>query len=198
MSALAPVCLGVAFGWVLHKAGMGRYDVIVNVFRFKDLTVLKFLLSALLTGMLGLQLLGALQLAPHLPVAPTFLLGNLLGGLVFGVGMATAGFCPGTVAAGAGEGRLDYLVPGSLGLYAGAVLFGLLYPSIFPWVAKHGNLGEVTLPALMQVDGWLVVLMFWELGLMLFYLIERGPLRPPSDDASHTHAASASLRGSAR
>ena len=56
------------------------------------------------------------------PTVPaTYIVGNLVGGLIFGVGMALAGFCPGTCAAGAGEGKLDYLIPGLLGFLTGAV-----------------------------------------------------------------------------
>jgi len=47
VSALA---LGLAFGWFLNKAGLTHYARIVNVFRFRDLTVLPFMLVALLVG----------------------------------------------------------------------------------------------------------------------------------------------------
>ncbi|HEX7480111.1 MAG TPA: YeeE/YedE thiosulfate transporter family protein [Polyangiales bacterium] len=195
MSALPPLVIGCMFGFVLHKARMGSYAVIVNVFRFTDFTVLKFLMSGLMVAMLGLKLTGALQLSVGLPIAQTFVVGNLVGGVLFGIGMATAGFCPGTVAAGAGEGRLDYIVPGSLGLYAGALLFGLGYPKLFPLLARLGNFGSVTLPGVLRVDGWLAVALFWELGLVLFYLLERGPLRQPQSSASRDNATHASLRG---
>ena len=161
MMPLAPLAVGLAFGFLLHKAGMGRYDVIVNVFRFSDLTVLKFLMSALLVGMLGLQLLSSLDLTQSVPIPQTYWLGNALGGLLFGVGMATAGFCPGTVAAGAGEGRLDYLVAGGAGLYAGALAFGFSYPKLMPWLATQGNLGSVTLPSVLHVNSWLVIALIW-------------------------------------
>ena len=51
------------------------------------------------------------------------------GVIVFGVGMALSGYCPGTCAAGAGEGKMDYIVPGVLGFLTGAVIFGLTYPT---------------------------------------------------------------------
>jgi hypothetical protein len=176
MQIVAPLLVGFAFGWVLQKGGLGRYETFVNVFRFTDLTVLKFLLSALAVSMLGITALSSLGLAPNVPVAQTYALGNFVGGAFFGIGMAVAGFCPGTVAAGAGEGRLDYLIPGSLGLYAGAVLFGLGYPKFFPALAKIGRLGAVTAAQALSVDRWLVVVVFWEIVLLLFYAIERGPL----------------------
>lgn len=170
MSALA---IGFAFGWLLQKARLGRYETIVNVFRFTDWTVLKFLVSALLVGVLGVQALESLGLAGAVPIARTYVVGNLVGGLLFGIGMAVAGFCPGTVAAGAGEGRLDYLVPGSLGLLTGALLFGFAYPSFFPKLLPLGDAGAVTLAQATGASPWLFVVLFWEAGLLLFYELER-------------------------
>lgn len=54
METLAPLLIGFMFGWLLQKAGLSRYERIVNVFRFHDLAVLKFLLSALVTAAVGI------------------------------------------------------------------------------------------------------------------------------------------------
>lgn len=178
MQVLQPLVVGFAFGWVLQKGKLGRYEVIVNVFRFTDLTVIKFLVTALAVAMLGIQSLVSLGIVDEIPVAQTYVLGNLVGGVVFGAGMALAGFCPATVAAGAGEGRLDYLIPGGLGLYAGAIVFGLTYSKVVPAIASVGNFGSVTAMQALHVDGWLVVILFWEIALLLFYAIERGRHRP--------------------
>ena len=83
MGVLAPLLVGFAFGWVLQKGKLGRYETIVNVFRFTDLTVVKFLVSALMVGMLGIQALVSLGLAEDIPIPSSHLVGNLLGGLVF-------------------------------------------------------------------------------------------------------------------
>lgn len=178
MNILAPVLIGFGFGFVLQKARLGRYDTIVNVFRFTDLTVIKFLLTALSVGMIGVQALLSLQLVSSVPVAQTYLLGNFGGGLVFGAGMALAGFCPGTVAAGAGEGRLDYIFAGGLGLCAGALCFGLCYSKLFVWLSNPLRLGAITLPQLLGVEPWLLIGLFCELALLLLYWIERGLPHP--------------------
>lgn len=170
---IPPLALGFAFGWALQKARLGRYETIVNAFRFTDLTVVKFLFTALMVAMFTLQALVSLGLCAPAPVAQTYALGNLLGGILFGAGMSLAGFCPGTVAAGAGEGRLDYLIPGALGLYTGAVLFGLTYPLYFPALARVARLGSVTASEALRVEPWLLVIVFCELGALLFYALER-------------------------
>ena len=43
-----------------------------------------------------------------------------------------------------------------------------------------GNLGVVTLPRALGVSGWLLVALFWEIGLVLFVALERRERRPAS------------------
>ncbi len=142
MSIILPLFLGILFGFALNKAGLTRYTKIVNQFRLTDMAVLKFMMTALVVAMLGLfplKMLGVI----NFPIVPaTYVVGNLVGGLIFGVGMSLAGFCPGTAAAGAGEGKLDYLVPGILGFLAGALVYGLTYDKVFPKISAHRQLRQ--------------------------------------------------------
>ena len=173
LDALKPLALGFLFGWALHKAGLTRYDRIVNVYRLRDLTVLRFMLTALVVGAALVQLGLDAGLAASAPVPPTSLLANLVGGLVFGVGMATAGYCPGTVVAEAGEGRLDAWVAGFAGLLVGALAFGLLQPVVMPTLARVGALGRVTFAGLAHASPWLVLLVFSQLTALALTLVAR-------------------------
>lgn len=167
------IVLGVMFGFALNKAGLTRYTKIVNVFRLNDMAVLKFMMTALVVTMVGVYPLRLLGLIEFPTVPATYVAGNLLGGLIFGVGMSLAGFCPGTMAAGAGEGKLDYIIPGFLGFLTGAVLFGLTYQQVFPPIAKILNYGNVVIPDLWNVNAMLAVFVFALMALILFYLIDR-------------------------
>jgi hypothetical protein len=84
--------LGLFFGFALNKAGLTKYHKIVNVFRFTDLAVLKFMMTALVVSMVGLYALRGLGLVAFPAVPATYVAGNLVGGLIFGVGMALAGY----------------------------------------------------------------------------------------------------------
>jgi len=84
--------LGVFFGFSLNKAGLTRYNKIVNVFRFTDMAVLKFMLTALVVSMSGLYVLRGLGLITFPNVPGTYIAGNLIGGMIFGVGMALTGY----------------------------------------------------------------------------------------------------------
>jgi len=68
---------------------------------------------------------------------------------------------------------LDYIIPGLLGFLVGAILFGLTYQSVYPPISKIANLGNVTLPELLNVNRWLVIFLFTEISLMLFYWLAR-------------------------
>ncbi len=89
---LLALVLGLAFGFLLNKAGLTRYHKIVNVFRLTDLAVLKFMMSALVVAMIGLYGLSGLGLLAFPTVPATYVVGNVVGGLIFGVGMAATGY----------------------------------------------------------------------------------------------------------
>jgi len=84
--------VGVFFGFSLNKAGLTKYHKIVNVFRFTDMAVLKFMMTALVVSMSGLYTLRGLGLITFPNVPATYIAGNLIGGLIFGVGMALTGY----------------------------------------------------------------------------------------------------------
>lgn len=91
-SYLIALFLGVAFGFSLNKAGLTRYNKIVNVFRFTDLAVLKFMMTALVVAMIGLYTFRSLGWITFPVVPATYIAGNVIGGLIFGVGMALTGY----------------------------------------------------------------------------------------------------------
>ncbi len=86
------VIIGAGFGFALQKAGLGKYNKIVNVFRFTDLAVLKFMMTTLAVSMIGVFALKSVGIITLPPIPSTYIVGNLIGGLVFGIGMAAAGF----------------------------------------------------------------------------------------------------------
>ena len=84
--------VGVLFGFSLNKAGLTRYAKIVNVFRFTDMAVLKFMMTGLVVSMNGLYALRNLGLITFPRIPETYIVGNLIGGLIFGIGMALVGY----------------------------------------------------------------------------------------------------------
>lgn len=170
---LITIVLGFVFGWTLDKAGLTKYHKIVNVYRFTDLAVLKYMMSAIIVGMAGVWTLRGVGLVELTGTISTYVPGVLLGGVLFGIGMAAAGFCPGTVAAGAGRGNLDYLIPGFAGFLFGAVAFGLTYQSFMPQLTSVMNLGNLSLPELLNLSPGLTVVVVIVMFALVLYVIER-------------------------
>ena len=118
-SLVVALIIGVAFGWCLERSGMGSARKLMGQFYLTDLTVFKVMFTAIITAMLGifwLGWIGVLDIA-RVYVPETYILPQLVGGIIFGVGFATAGLCPGTSCVSAVTGRGDG-VAGSHPLHA--------------------------------------------------------------------------------
>ena len=92
MNYATALVLGGMFGFALNKVGLTKYHKVVNQFRFTDMTVLKFMMTALVVAMIGLYGLRGLGLITFPALPATYVVGNLAGGLLFGVGMALTGY----------------------------------------------------------------------------------------------------------
>ena len=166
---------GIIFGFLLQKGGVTKYDVILGQLLLEDFTVIKIMLSAVVTGMIGIHLmqsLGWIQLNPKSGSWGK----NAIGGLIFGLGFAVLGYCPGTIAGAVGNGYLDALVGGLVGIIVGSGLFASLYPRLKDGILKKGDFGNLTLPRLLKVNDWVVVLPLFALLILLLYLMEQAGL----------------------
>lgn len=169
--ALGGLLAGVVFGFLLQKGQVSSYSVIVGQFLMVDHTVLKIMLTAIITGSIGVYGMLSLGLIDGLLVKPALLVANLVGGLVFGVGMVGLGYCPGTGVAALGAGSRHALF-GLLGMLVGAALFTETYP----WVERtfsSVDLGKVTLSDLTGLPPALFIVALLAVSLGVFYAIER-------------------------
>jgi uncharacterized membrane protein YedE/YeeE len=150
---------GVAFGFVLERGGLGSSRKLAGQFYGTDFTVFKVLFTAIVTAMIGVFALSRAGLMdPGLLAVPnTWLLPQLAGGLLFGVGFVMGGLCPGTGCVAAASGKLDAaaLIGGML---AGTLLFGEVYPLVAR-LYDATPMGRFTLPALLHLPEGVVVLL---------------------------------------
>lgn len=146
---------GLFFGALLQQGRVLRFEKQVGAMLLQDMTILKFMLSAITVGMVGITLLVSLGLAS--PSIKTTILGaNIVGGVLFGIGWAIMGFCPGTSVGAIAEGRW-HAIWAVLGMIAGAAIFAAAYPWLQQTVLTWGNLGKLTLPGVLSVTPWLIV-----------------------------------------
>ncbi|MDD2499729.1 MAG: YeeE/YedE thiosulfate transporter family protein [Geobacter sp.] len=162
---------GLLFGFLLQKGRVLRFEKQINALLFKDLTIIKFMLSSVVVAMVGTYLLVDLELA-KLSIKSTILGANIIGGLLFGLGWGVLGYCPGTSIGAVAEGRWDALW-GVLGMLAGAAIYAEAFPAMKTSILTWGNLGKVTLPQLLGINHWFVIVPFVVGTLFLFRWIEK-------------------------
>lgn len=166
---------GVVFGFLLQKGGVASFDLIIGQLLLKDFTVVKIMLSAVAVGAIGIHLLkgfGWVQIKPK----PGSWGRNAPGGLLFGIGFALLGYCPGTIAAALGNGWLDALAGGLPGILIGSGLLAAFYPKLKARIFPLGDYGDLTLPRLLKVNDWLVIAPLIVVIVVIFWLLERAGL----------------------
>jgi uncharacterized membrane protein YedE/YeeE len=168
---------GFVFGFLLQKGRVTKYRVILGQLLLKDWTVLKIMATAIVVGAIGVYFLLALE-ATKLDVWPFQLGGVLLGALLFGMGMAVLGYCPGTGLAGAGEGSRDAMV-GVAGMLTGASVFVIGYNWLEPIILGLGDYGQVSIPDSLRVSPALIIAALVVVVALTFALIEYVERRKP-------------------
>ena len=161
---------GVLFGFLMQKAHVVRYEKQVGAMRLQDFTIFKFMFSAIIVGMVGIYALAGAGLVT-LSVKSTVLGANILGGVLFGIGWAILGYCPGTAAGALGEGRWD-VIPGIAGMILGAAAYAEAYPLMKRTVLTWGDYGKITLVDVTTVPAWLLILGLSGVYILLCVLFE--------------------------
>lgn len=119
---------GFLFGALLQTAKLNRYDTISGMATLQNYKVAKAIALAIGVGVILVNVEIGLGLA-GLHAKPLVAGGIVLGGLIFGAGMAILGYCPGTLFVSIGEGSLDAVV-GLIGGLLGGLVYTLVLPSI--------------------------------------------------------------------
>ncbi len=165
--------IGMAFGFVLERGGLGHAKKLIGQFSLRDFTVFKVMFTAIITAMLGLFYLRYFGLLNTQLIAlpDTYVLAQLLGGLILGAGFALSGYCPGTTVVGMATGKLDALLC-FLGLFVGTWLFILLFAWLEP-VYNHSHWGAIKLDELWSWQPGSVVAALVVLAVSLFYGLEK-------------------------
>lgn len=164
---LSGLFVGILFGFLLRKAHVTRFAVIVGQLLLRDFTVMKVMMTAVILGSAAVYALHSFDPGLVLEISSTTLASAVLGGAIFGFGMAILGFCPGTAVGALGDGAKD-MRWGLLGMIVGAGL----YAEAFPWIQAHikpsSALVKTTLPEYFGISPWVIISALGAVGV--FYL----------------------------
>ncbi len=175
------ILTGLIFGFLLHKAGVTRYQTILGQFLFKDYTVLKVMLTAIVTGAIGIWGMRSMGMDFPMHIKAATLVPNIVGGLIFGVGMALLGFCPGTGVAAIGDGS-RHAIAGLLGMFVGGLIYAYVFPSIMNGFLKSGDLSvdvagkmtdKITFADVSHLSPWWFIAGLVVISAVVFGLIEK-------------------------
>lgn len=158
MTLLSGLLIGVGMGWLLQRVGASSPGVIARNLRLENLSIIKFMALTIAVGSVASYAL-AYVIPMHFDIKPLYLAGVLLGGVIFGVGFAISGYCPGTCIVGASEGRRDALFTIAGGL-AGAGAFTIVYPAAKEALVTPWNFGAVTLSSALHLPALAVAFVF--------------------------------------
>jgi uncharacterized membrane protein YedE/YeeE len=122
------IFLGFLFGAILQYAKLNRYNVISGMATLENYAVAKAIAVAIGVGAVIIAIEIGLGFATY-HIKPFILGGIAIGGIIFGIGMAILGYCPGTLPVSLGEGSVDALL-GIIGGLVGGFVYTLIVPSI--------------------------------------------------------------------
>ena len=154
---------GFIFGAILQYASLNKYNVISGLAVLENFAVAKAIALAIGVGSILLTLEIGMGFASY-HIKPLLLGGIVLGGLLFGAGMAILGYCPGTLAISLGQGSIDALI-GILGGLLGGLIFTLLQPSLGGLLGP--DLGSISLQSLSGANAVFYLLSFILSGLFI-------------------------------
>jgi len=130
--------------------------IIMGQLLLYDWTVAKIILTAILTGMIGIHFMNYMGIVNLHPKSGS-VGSTVIGGLIFGAGFGMLGYCPGTMTGAVGQGSMDALLGGVLGMLIGVGLFARMYPWLSRHVLKAGDFGELTIPKALGKSQWKVI-----------------------------------------
>ena len=147
----------------------------IGALLLEDVTVIKVMLTAIIVGSIGIFTLHALGLVKH-HIKPTRYAATILGGLLFGVGFALMGYCPGTGAAAVGQGNWDALAV-IAGLMAGSYIFAEVSARLEDPVIEWGDRGKLMLPELVHASPAAFLTVWIPILLLVLFAVNRFTVR---------------------
>jgi len=134
MQQIYVLLTGIFFGIVLVKSEVASWFRIQKMFHFEEAHMYLIIGSAVLVGAVSLYLVKRLYLKTitHETIQieeKKFQKGMVIGGILFGIGWAVTGACPGPIYAQIGSGEYMALVT-FLGAFSGMYLYAYLQPKL--------------------------------------------------------------------
>lgn len=165
------LALGIAAGAIMYRSDFCVAGMFRDLFLFRKTTMLRSLLLLIVTSMISFEFLRRIGLLPYYPfpllASPS--LANLIGGIIFGIGMVLAGGCVVGTLYKMGSGSII-----SATAFGGLIIGSGIYAEIHPWwasvIKKFMFLkGNITLAQAIGCDPALLLVPIIAVSAFFFY-----------------------------
>ncbi|KUO64123.1 MAG: hypothetical protein APF84_08420 [Gracilibacter sp. BRH_c7a] len=170
MNSILAIVFGIMFGFILQRVGALEYKNILKTLRLIDMRIAKFMFLSIGVSALGLFPLRAMGLI-RLQLIDFNLVGTLIGGLIFGVGFALSGYCPGTSIGAWAEGKKDagFVILGGI---FGVLGFTIVQGSIGGTLEKF-NYGRMMLGDFFALNDLVLAAVYAIAIILIVYAVEK-------------------------
>ena len=131
MRSIGYLLIGIFFGFVMFKSEAASWFRIYEMFQFQSFHMYGIIGSALVLGVIGVQIIKRKKLKSFYGEQIAFIPKEksfsryMYGGVIFGLGWALAGACPGPIFTLIGAGFLPILIV-FIGSLLGTFIYGVL------------------------------------------------------------------------
>lgn len=130
MNKITSILLGITFGVLLTKSEVINWFRIQKMFNFEEPYMYLIIGTAVITGIISIQVLKFFEIKSITRekldyTAKPFNKGTIIGGILFGIGWAITGACPGPIFAQIGAGEF-VAISTLVGAVSGSLIYNLL------------------------------------------------------------------------
>lgn len=130
MNKFSSLFLGITFGFILTKSEVISWFRIQKMFKFEEPYMYLVIGTAVITGIISIIILKKLNIKSLTKEEMDFsgkklTKGTIIGGIIFGIGWAITGACPGPIFAQVGTGEYAAIVT-FIGAFSGAFIYNLI------------------------------------------------------------------------
>lgn len=160
LSILSGLFVGLLFGFVLERGYFCQYSGLADALMLKNYRIVKATIWAILITMVLFHLMstmGVISLNPK----PLFWGANIVGGVIFGLGVVLVGGCAGGTTFKIGTGLISYLLAG-IGIAIGGFITAEGFLSPYKTFLQKSTIimagkKAVTLDSIFGVNHWIIV-----------------------------------------
>jgi len=176
----APLWIGLFIGMIIgglaEAWGISNPEVLIRLGKWEDRLFIGCIAIAVGTGAIVLYGLAAIGVSFHWTVRPDWTMAIVLGGILFGTGIAIGGYVPGTEWMALGEGRRDAIYAIFGGLLGGVTWTLMLQTSFGQWLVTYLNFGEIYFAGKVDTNltiGFVVAIIWAAIMFTLAYTLPR-------------------------